>query len=235
MRMTAIERIDHISIKEVTKLFGAQAALKKVSLDFRTGETVGIIGQNGAGKSTLLSILSTVMKPTYGRMEVNGAAAGPQLRGRIGVLSHKALVYPELTCEENLTLFADLYGVNRSTVTRLEKQLFLTEFFADRPAGVLSRGQLQRLSLARALIASPDVLLLDEPSSGLDGKSTRLIETLVAEHREKQGISLMVSHDPALVAHLCTRVVLLVQGQVKVECGACGATEITRMLEEGAL
>lgn len=231
--MTATERIEHISIKEVTKLFGAQAALKKVSLDVRTGETVGIIGQNGAGKSTLLSILSTVMKPTYGRMEVNGAAAGPLFRGRIGVLSHRALVYPELTCEENLALFADLYGVNRRAVTHLEKQLFLTEFFADRPAGVLSRGQLQRLSLARALIASPDVLLLDEPSSGLDGKSARLIETLVAEHRENQGISFVVSHDPALVAHLCTRVVLLVQGQVKVECGACDETQIARMLEEG--
>jgi ABC-type multidrug transport system ATPase subunit len=231
--MTAMERITHISVKEVTKLFGAQAALKQVSLEVHSGETVGIIGRNGAGKSTLLSILSTVMKATYGGLEVNGAAAGPQLRSRIGVLSHKALVYPELTCEENLNLFADLYGVERTVVTRLAKQLFLTDFFSDRAAGVLSRGQLQRLSLARALIASPDVLLLDEPSSGLDGQSIRLIETLVQDHREQSGISFVVSHDPALVAKLCTRVVLLVQGKIETESGVSDATEIARMLEEG--
>ena len=229
--MTPRTPITQIRLSAVTKLFGVQRALRKVSFDAHQGDTVGIVGPNGAGKSTLLSILSTMMKPTMGQVEMNGRPADADMRAGIGVLSHKALVYPELSCEENLKLYGELYGVSVARVQHLKDLLELGAFFSDRPAGVLSKGQLQRLSLARALIASPEVLLLDEPSSGLDKRSIILIQTIVTDHQDAGGIAFVVSHDPELVSSLCTRVIQLELGEIKADTTTTDAAEISAMLE----
>ncbi|MBN2343706.1 MAG: heme ABC exporter ATP-binding protein CcmA [Deltaproteobacteria bacterium] len=225
--------IGKVVVSEVTKLFGAKRALCNVSLDVSPGEVVALIGKNGAGKSTLLSILSTMMKPTFGTVQINGAPATAESRAHIGYLSHKPFVYPELSCEENLKLFASLYNVGDDAVQKMKTQFRLDEFFSNRPVGVLSRGQLQRAALARTLLAAPDVLLLDEPASGLDRGAIGLIEQLVAEHRDKAGITFIVSHDPALVAEVSTRVVLLQMGEVAHETGRCSSDDILTMLVEG--
>ncbi|MBN2525777.1 MAG: ABC transporter ATP-binding protein [Deltaproteobacteria bacterium] len=227
--------ITDVALREVTKLYGPRRALFNISLEAHSGDVIGIIGQNGAGKSTLLSILSMLMKPTAGVLELNGHPAQPHLRARFGILSHQPLVYPELTCDENLSIYASLCGVDASVVERLRERLDLSDFFSDRPAGVLSRGQLQRLALARALVATPDVLLLDEPSSGLDRQSTFLIEQIVDEHRDIGGIAFMVSHDPLLVASLCSRIVMLTLGKVTGEVGTGSASQIAKMLERGRI
>lgn len=230
----AADVIKQVEVNNVTKLFGAKRALCDVSLRVTQGEIVALIGQNGAGKSTLLSILSTMMKPTFGTLQINGSEASAQSRGRIGYLSHKPFVYPELSCQENLRLFAALYNVDDAAVLTMCARLNLGEFFSNRSAGVLSRGQLQRLALARTLIASPDVLLLDEPSSGLDRASVGLIEEIVLKHQQAGGIAFIVSHDPGMVATLSSRVVLLNMGEVINERGRCTTEEISTMLVEGA-
>ena len=230
-RSEKISVISVISVNEVTKLFGAQRALRKVSLEAKSGDCVGIVGANGAGKSTLLSILAMQMKPTAGTLKLNGHSPDAEMRAAIGVLSHQPLVYPALSCKENLEMYAQLCGVDEKRVDYLKNFLELSDFFSDRPAGVLSRGQLQRLSLARALIASPDVLLLDEPSSGLDRKSTALIEQLVADHRNAGGIAFLVSHDPQLVAAVSTRIILFELGELKRETESQDAAEVAALLE----
>ncbi|MBN2714981.1 MAG: ABC transporter ATP-binding protein [Deltaproteobacteria bacterium] len=229
--MTTGTRVERIAVRDVTKLFGAHRALRRVSMAASAGETIGIIGKNGAGKSTLLSILSTMMRPTLGTLEINGRPATAMLRSAIGLLSHKSLVYPALTCQENLEMFARLCGAPQERVTQLMERLALQNFFTDRPAGVLSRGQIQRLSLARALIGAPEVLLLDEPTSGLDRSATALFESLVKAHRESGKIAFVVSHDPQLIADLCTRIVLLELGEIQLETSARSAAQVSELLE----
>lgn len=228
--MTPKSTIASVNIKGVTKLFGSKRALCNVSLKVFPQEVVALIGQNGAGKSTLLSILSTMTKPTFGSVEIDGKPATSQIRAKIGYLSHKPFVYPELTCQENLSLFASLYGADSRAVGKMKEQMALEDFFLDRPAGVLSRGQLQRLALARALIATPEILLLDEPSAGLDNQSIGLIEQIVAEHQHNGGITFVVSHQSHMVANLSTKVVLLQSGEIEAHSEDCSLENVSCLL-----
>jgi heme exporter protein A len=232
--------LSSIKTANLTKLFGAVRALKSVSLGAEAGEVVAVMGPNGAGKSTLLALISLTMRPTRGQVLFDGEpvrAADPAVRSRIGLLSHQPLVYPDLTGRENLRLFAKLHGVAdpAAALAAAAERFALDAFVGDRPARVLSRGQLQRLALARALIASPDLLLLDEPAAGLDANAVGRIERALADHRERGGIALMVTHEPVLAAAVATRAVLIDRGRVIADEPAPAAADGWRELYATAL
>jgi len=208
---------DRVSATDLVKLYGATRALAGVGVSFAAGEVCAVEGPNGSGKTTLLTLLSLMARPSRGQIRFGShdALLTPALRGRIGVLAHSAMVYPDLNGAENLELFAQLYGLSdRATrITSMRERFELGAFF-DRPARTYSRGQLQRLSLARALLHEPRLLLLDEPSTGLDTRAVeRLIEAVKAE-RARGAIVVLVTHDPQLTAALADRRVLLKSGRV---------------------
>jgi len=209
----------------VTKVFGPVRALASVSFELGPGDSVAVMGPNGAGKSTLLALLSLATRPTRGRVLFGGEpgrTGGPDVRARIGLLSHDPLVYPDLTGRENLVLFARLHGVAdpSARAADLEEELALGGFAADRPVRALSRGQLQRVALARALVGSPDLLLLDEPAAGLDTAAVSRIEEALLAHRERGGISVLVTHEPDLAARIAGRAIVLMAGRVAVDAPA---------------
>jgi heme exporter protein A len=212
-------RIENVRVADVTKVFGAVRALASASVDVKAGEVVAVMGPNGAGKSTLLSILSLAMRPTRGKVLFNGAPvkwSDTELSGRIGLLSHQPLVYPDLTGRENLKLFARLYGVKNvnQAVASTETELGLEGFGSDRPTRVLSRGQLQRVALARAIISEPDLLLLDEPAAGLDSAAVSRISGVLEKLLARGGMAVIVTHEPDVAAEIATRAVMVQKGAV---------------------
>lgn len=171
-----------IEARGLTKRFGAATVLEGVTFDIAPGTKTALVGPNGAGKSTLLSLLSTLVAPTEGTATVAGCdlrreAAG--VRRHIGVLSHSPMLYEELTPLENLQFFARLYDVQ--SLGRIEELLRVLGLWRrrDEPTSVLSRGYHQRLAIGRALVHSPDVLLLDEPETGLDVEGMELLDALM--------------------------------------------------------
>ncbi|MDD9936912.1 MAG: ABC transporter ATP-binding protein [Myxococcales bacterium] len=206
-----------IEVRKLVKLYGATRALAGVSLDLQAGEITAIEGHNGSGKSTLLSILALAARPTRGSLRFGrlDPLERPALRGRIGLVGHAAMVYPDLTGRENLALTAQLYGLSPSgpEVQGLDGRFELGRFM-ERPARTYSRGQLQRLSLARALLHAPQLLLLDEPSTGLDVKGVERLTEAVRAERERGAIVLLVTHSRALSEALADRRVVLDRGRV---------------------
>jgi len=206
-----------VEARGLVKVFGATRALSGVELRLRAGCVTAIGGPNGSGKSTLLSILSLVTRPTRGELRFGGRDAVKErssLRGTLGVVAHSAMLYPDLSGEENLALFAELYGAPASAVADARERFELKHFW-QRPTRTYSRGQLQRVSLARALIHAPRLLLLDEPSNGLDQRSTeRLVEAVRAE-RERGAIIALVTHDAALADTLADERVQLIRGRTQ--------------------
>ncbi|MCP4199518.1 MAG: heme ABC exporter ATP-binding protein CcmA [Proteobacteria bacterium] len=211
--------IENVCVASVTKVFGAVRALASASMDVTSGEVVAVMGPNGAGKSTLLSILSLAMRPTRGEVLFNGAPvkwSDTELSGKIGLLSHQPLVYPDLTGRENLMLFARLYGVEdvRQAVAMAETELGLNGFGSDRPTRVLSRGQLQRVALARAIVSEPDLLLLDEPAAGLDSAAVSRISGVLDRLLARGGMAVIVTHEPDVAAEVATRAVMVKKGAI---------------------
>jgi heme exporter protein A len=203
---------------ELVKVWGATRALAGVDLTFEAGKVTVVEGPNGSGKSTLLAILAQLARPTRGRVlygDREGHRGGAQIRACIGVLAHAAMVYPDLTGRENLELFAALHDVThvKDRVAELVERFEIGRFL-DRPARTYSRGQLQRVSLARALVHAPRLLLLDEPTTGLDERSVeRLIATVEAE-REAGRILVLVTHDAVIAERLADVRVRLDRGRV---------------------
>jgi heme exporter protein A len=160
---------DRIEASDLVKLYGPTRALAGVHLTLQAGEITAIEGPNGAGKSTLLNLLALLGRPTRGSLRYgqHDALRAPWLRSCIGLVAHAPMVYPDLTGRENLHLFAQLYGLPAAAPQLAAvEQRFELGGFMTRPARTYSRGQLQRLSLARALLPAPRLLLLDEPSTG---------------------------------------------------------------------
>ncbi|MCU0664302.1 MAG: heme ABC exporter ATP-binding protein CcmA [Myxococcota bacterium] len=226
------EPITSVRLAGVSKVFGAVRALSPTTLTLGAGEVVAVLGPNGAGKSTLLSVLSLLTRPTSGQVLINERHAVAQDTCRIGLLAHAPLVYPELTARENLRFFGKLHGIDalETVVREAESAMEISEFAADRPARVLSRGQLQRLALARALLHRPNLLLLDEPASGLDASSVTLVGRAVQAVREQGGMAVLVTHEPLIAAQLATRAVILVKGRARVDAASPGDVEAWRKL-----
>lgn len=172
-----------IEAQGLSKRYGGVAALDGLSFTLPDGSRTALIGPNGAGKSTLLALLSTLAAPSDGTASIDGldvAAAPPELRGRLGVMTHRPMVYEELSPLENLMFFGGLYGVPELH-SRAEELLRAIGLWLrrDEPVEVLSRGYHQRLALARTLLHRPSVLLLDEPETGLDEQGRVLLDELM--------------------------------------------------------
>ena len=210
----AFDRVDGLGL---VKVYGATRALSGVDVSFSAGSITCIEGPNGSGKSTLLSLLGLLARPTRGKITfgAHDAARTPSLRASIGVLAHAAMVYPDLTAHESLALSAELYGLSNvgPRIDTLVERFGLGPW-AGRPARTYSRGQLQRLSLARALLHEPKLLLLDEPSTGLDASSVERLVTAVQAERERGAIVVLVTHDHALAEKLADRRIELAQGRL---------------------
>jgi heme exporter protein A len=210
-----VTRIERIVVRQLTRTFGATAALRGVSLELQAGTLTFLEGPNGAGKSTLLAVIGTVLKPTAGTVTYEPIGSDPMLvRRHLGWVAHDSHCYPELTARENVELAARAHGVDvRSAWGRVAERVAATAL-ADRRVGTLSRGQRQRVALARALVHDPSVLLLDEPWTGLDRASSELLERVVLEHREAGALVVVVSHEPNLAERLNARRVRLENGRL---------------------
>jgi heme exporter protein A len=211
-----VPRIERIVVDSVTRTFGAVAALRAVSVTLAAGEIVTLEGENGAGKSTLLAVLATVLRPTFGRVVYEPLGEELDLvRPELGWVSHESLCYRELSGRENVELAARAYGVELAGAWERARDRVDAGAFGDRPLRTLSRGQRQRIALARALVHSPSVLLLDEPWAGLDARSSELLErTLVAE-RDRGTLVVVSSHAADQAERLRARRIRLAGGRIQ--------------------
>lgn len=208
-----------VSAEGLVKVYGTTRALLGVNLSLPAGCITVVEGENGSGKSTLLGILARLVRPTRGLVRYGERVAGAwpkaALRRQVGVLGHDAMVYLDLTARENLALTAALIGTpaaERRLPELIER--FDIGRWGDRPARTYSRGQLQRLALARTLVAAPRLLLLDEPSSGLDARATDVLVEAVKREREGGAIIVLITHSPALAERLADRRIRLARGRV---------------------
>ncbi|HEY1987464.1 MAG TPA: ABC transporter ATP-binding protein [Terracidiphilus sp.] len=199
----------------VSKLFGAFAALRKVSVELEPGRCYVLIGENGAGKSTLLRILAGLLRPTFGMIKVFGDLDPHEARGRIGYMSHAPMLYDELTGQENLRYFSRLYP-GRPCLTPAEA---LAQVGLDpklpRTLGQYSQGMRQRTSLARVLLPVPELLLLDEPFSNMDIQSARQMVELLAGFRQSNRTIVLTTHQRELAAPIADYVLALHAGRVE--------------------
>ncbi len=196
------------------RMFGSTVALRNVSERFEAGSITLVEGANGSGKSTLLALLSSSLRPTTGRVEWPPLGAeAEQVRAHIGWLGHDALVYPDLSGLENLHWAAKLYGLGPEIVEATATRLGIGTF-ARRPVRTMSRGQRQRIALARAIFHRPSLLLLDEPTTGLDREGVGLLVRVVREEAEGGAIVIVIAHEAGLAERLGARTVRIDRGQV---------------------
>jgi heme exporter protein A len=205
-----------IETQALSKAFGFRKALDKVSLTLPQGAFLSVFGPNGAGKSTLLRVISTLARPSSGTARILGfdlKEHPDDVRGHIGFVAHRSLLYPDLTAEENLAFAARLYGVADPT-ERVTRMLAVVELTARRhdPVRSFSRGMTQRLAIARALIHDPQLVLLDEPYSGLDPHAAEILDGLLGSVRDGRSL-VMVSHDLRKGFDLSTHVLMLAKGR----------------------
>ncbi|MBS1119597.1 MAG: heme exporter protein CcmA [Deltaproteobacteria bacterium] len=214
--------LDHVQITKVAKRYGNERALVGVSLALAGRSMCALLGHNGAGKTTLLGILSTLVRPTAGQVayHANGKqVTGEAVRREIGLLAHSSLCYGELTARENLVLFAGLYSVDGSAaaVEAVLDRVGLEPRARDRASRTYSRGMLQRLSLARALLTRPSLLLLDEPFTGLDRGGAIALGAELGALRDSGAIVVVVTHDLEAIADRTDHVAILRRGQLVFE------------------
>jgi len=207
-----------IETHSLTRYFGPRAALAGIELTVSAGEFVTLVGPNGAGKTTLLRILATLTRPTSGSVRIGGlnpARAGEQVRRKIGFLSHRTLLYDDLTAEQNLRFYARLYGLSDASA-RID-ELLERVGLADRRHDLVrtfSRGMQQRLAVARAVLHRPSILLLDEPYTGLDPHATDALSALLSELAGEGCTILLTTHDLERGLAVGNRVVVLSRGRV---------------------
>ena len=209
-----------IETRALVKAFGLLPVLRKLDLNVARGEFVALLGPNGSGKSTLLRLLAGLSKPTAGDILIGGwklpdeAAA---VRAQIGMVSHKVLLYENLSARENLRFFARLYNLPvkqvDARIALLLEQVGLAKRAHD-PERTFSRGMQQRLSIARALLHNPDILLLDEPYTGLDVDASSVLDTLLQVAHEGGRTIIMSTHELNRAAALASRVVILSRGVI---------------------
>jgi heme ABC exporter ATP-binding subunit CcmA len=207
-----------LTVTDVARHYGRRKALSQISFTCDAGEIVGLLGPNGAGKSTLLNVLATLVTPSRGSVQYGDRSAsegGAEIRGVIGMLGHDLFLYPELTARENLTFFAQLYGVPdvAGTVTAALDQAGLAER-ADDFVSSFSRGMRQRVALERALLHGPRLILLDEPFTGLDQASTAALVARLQERQQAGCLIILATHDLDVAEGLLSRAIYLKDGRM---------------------
>ncbi len=206
-----------VTIKNISKNYGEVEALKRVSLDIRPGEIFGLIGPDGAGKTSLFRILTTLLLPDEGEATVLGLDVVKdfkKIRSILGYMPGRFSLYQDLSVEENLTLFASIFGTTIEENYDLVKNIYShIEPFKDRRAGNLSGGMKQKLALSCALIHRPEILFLDEPTTGVDPVSRKEFWGMLKDLQQK-GITILVSTPYMDEATLCDRIGLIQSGEI---------------------
>jgi heme exporter protein A len=203
-----------IELRGLSRWFGERPALRDVSLVVPEGTTLAVLGRNGAGKSTLLRILATLLRQHGGELEIFGEPlprCAYRVRSRVGLLAHEPLLYRELTARENLEYHARLHRVARERVGEVLQQVQMDRR-ADEPVRTYSRGMVQRVAVARAILHDPSLLLLDEPRANLDPAAGELIEPLIG--RASGRTRVLTSHDPRAALAEADQVLALKDGRV---------------------
>jgi heme exporter protein A len=217
-----VAALDHVQISKVGKRYGSERALASVSLELTARSMCAVLGHNGAGKTTLLGIVSTLVRPTAGSVAYRAggqAVTGADVRREIGVLAHASLCYGDLTARENLALTAGLYEVDGDAraIDAMLDRVGLDPKARDRPARTYSRGMVQRLALARALLTRPSLVLLDEPFTGLDRGGALALGEQLGILRDAGAIVVVVTHDLEAIAGRTDHVAILRRGQLVFE------------------
>jgi heme exporter protein A len=214
--------IDQVLIKNVGKRYGSERALASVTLELRARSMCAVLGHNGAGKTTLVGIVSTLVRPTAGTVVYRARGSevtGADVRREIGLLAHTSLCYGDLTARENLALIAGLYGIDESprALDAALDRVGRERKARDRAAKTYSRGMVQRLALARALLTRPTLLLLDEPFTGLDRDGALALGEQLGTLRDGGAIVVVVTHDLEAIAGRTDHVAILRRGQLVFE------------------
>jgi ABC-type multidrug transport system ATPase subunit len=213
---------DAIVIEGLVRRFGERDALAGVTASLGIGETLAVLGPNGAGKTTLLRVLATLLRQHAGRVQVLGSELprdAHAVRGRIGFVGHEPMLYRELSARENLVFYARLYDVD-DPEGRVDDLLEATAMSnrADEPVRVLSQGMVKRLAICRAVLAEPDLLLLDEPLAGLDPDAETLVEPLIGRRAGRTRV--LVTHDVERSLDEADHVIALRGGRVLLHSAA---------------
>ena len=198
--------------------FGGRRAVDGVDLGVRAGECLALFGPNGAGKTTLLRMLAGLLRPTAGRASVDGVALGgdPAVRARVGIISHQSMLYAALTARENVEFSARLYGVTdaRAAAAAALARMRVADR-ADTPVRSLSRGLQQRVSVARAIVHGPRVVLLDEPYTGLDEAGAAALTSTLDELAGSGAALVLVTHNLSEGLALATHVAIMRRGRIE--------------------
>ena len=208
-----------IEVHHLVKRFGFKVVLRGLDFSVEPGEFVALLGPNGAGKTTFLRILSSLSRPTMGQVTIAGYALPHQaaaVRRQLGVVSHLPLLYGDLTAEENLQFYGRMYGLD-DLPERITAVLAMVGLEARRRDLVrtFSRGMQQRLTIARAIIHGPEVLLLDEPHTGLDQDACNMLDEVLRGVAARGRTVVMTSHDLARAADLAGRFDVLTRGTIQ--------------------
>ena len=220
---------DAIALEGLERRFGDRPALRGVSITVAEGQTLAVFGANGAGKTTLLRVLATLLRPHAGSVAVLGASLPGEawkVRGRVGFVGHEPLLYPDLTARENLLFYARLHGVDAARAERLLRDVGI-EGRAGDPVRELSRGMVQRLAAARAVLHDPPVLLLDEPRAGLDPAAAEHLEPLIG--RASGRTRVLVTHDVDRGLREADVVLGLRAGTAELSGGRAAAADVRRL------
>jgi ABC-type multidrug transport system ATPase subunit len=208
---------EEVSVTGLAKSYGPTLALAGVDLSFKAGAVTVVQGSNGSGKSTMLWLLAMLAYPTRGDIRYGryGIAHADELRGRIGFVAHQLQLYPGLSGHENLSLAAKLQGIPyaEKRAGDLAEALSIVEYW-DRPVRTYSRGQAQRVSIARALLHEPRLLLMDEPATGLDEKSTAAVVDLIEQEKQAGAIVIIVTHEAKFASSVADRVLHMDRGRI---------------------
>jgi heme ABC exporter ATP-binding subunit CcmA len=206
--------VTSVEVNGVTKTYGPVRALLGVSCRFCEGQIKVIRGPNGSGKSSLLSIVGTLSRATSGHVDYGSLGSRrEEVRRTLGWLGHDSLCYPDLTGRENIELVARLHDCDPDAAFRKARERFDLGAFAERPARTYSRGQRQRVAVARALVHGPRLLLLDEPTTGLDAAATERLTDVIHEEAGRGAIVVVVTHDQGFTAALRGDVLTLERGR----------------------
>lgn len=225
-----------ISVIGLNKNFGKKSVLKNITFSANPGQITGLIGPNGSGKTTFMRIASTVMDYNSGTVEINGLVVNSknarEVRKKIGVLfGGDSTLYGNLTARENIMYFGRLYGMDKFIAKirteRIARELNMVEYL-DVKADKLSRGMRQKVCFARAIIHNPDILLLDEPSTGIDINAIMDLQKFILRCKENGKTILLTSHNAQEIDALCDKIVILNKGNIVCNCSKKHFNEVMK-------
>ena len=229
-----------IVVKELVKVYGFHPVLRKLDFEVERGQFVALLGPNGSGKSTLLRILAALAKPTSGLVQIGGwqlPAEAFAVRQQLGVVSHLPLLYDTLTAEENLKFFATLYNLSPEQIearVKIVLEQVGLKFRAGDQVRTFSRGMIQRLTIGRAILHDPAILLFDEPYTGLDQDASAILDELLLDLSKEGRTIIMTTHDILRGHALASHLAILSRGVIGYSgpCDAIPAADVLNLYSE---